>query len=122
MATQPRVSGQAGQNRVARWRDRQWHGGRCGGKRRVVARHAFRPTALSQRGCELAGGSMNAEKRKRTDARTVLAIDAGNTRIKWGIHDGARWRVQAWVASARASELKAALARVPAPQAIVISN
>jgi type III pantothenate kinase len=58
----------------------------------------------------------------KKSGRTVLAIDAGNTRIKWGVHDGAGWRVQAWAATARVSALKAALARVAAPQAIVISN
>jgi type III pantothenate kinase len=52
----------------------------------------------------------------------VLAIDAGNTRIKWGAHDGARWRAQGWVETARAKELKTALAGLPALRAIVISN
>ena len=56
----------------------------------------------------------------RKAKRTVLAIDAGNTRIKWGAHDGARWLAQGWVETARAKELKAALAGLPAPQAIVI--
>jgi len=53
--------------------------------------------------------------------RAVLAIDAGNTRIKWGLHDGTRWRTRAWVATAQAGRLKAAFARL-APAAIVISN
>ena len=53
--------------------------------------------------------------------RAVLAIDAGNTRIKWGLHDGTRWRTQAWVATAQAGRLQAAFARL-APAAIVISN
>jgi type III pantothenate kinase len=52
----------------------------------------------------------------------VLAIDAGNTRIKWGLHDGSRWRARAWVATAQAGRLKAAFARLPRPEAIVISN
>ncbi len=56
------------------------------------------------------------------DKPRVLAIDAGNTRIKWGWHDGARWRTRAWVATAQASRLKAAFARLPRPQIIVISN
>jgi len=30
---------------------------------------------------------------------TVLAIDAGNTRIKWGAHDGRTWLVDAAIAS-----------------------
>ena len=52
----------------------------------------------------------------------VLAIDAGNTRIKWGLHDGSRWRARAWVATAQAGRLKAAFTRLPRPHAIVISN
>jgi type III pantothenate kinase len=54
--------------------------------------------------------------------RIVLAIDAGNTRIKWGLHDGTRWRARAWVATAQAGRLKAAFVRLPRPHAIVISN
>ncbi len=52
----------------------------------------------------------------------VLAIDAGNTRIKWGWHDGVQWRRRAWVATAKASQLKAVFARLPVPAVIVISN
>ncbi|HUO44763.1 MAG TPA: type III pantothenate kinase [Burkholderiales bacterium] len=50
----------------------------------------------------------------------VLAIDVGNSRIKWGWHDGARWRRRAEVATAR--DLKTAFARLPRCDAIVISN
>jgi type III pantothenate kinase len=53
---------------------------------------------------------------------TVLAIDAGNTRIKWGAHDGAHWLKQTWVNTARAAELKPALAGLPPLQAVVVSN
>ena len=52
----------------------------------------------------------------------VLAIDAGNTRIKWGLHDGARWLEQAWVDTARATELTAVFAGLPSPQTVVVSN
>ncbi len=65
---------------------------------------------------------MKIEGGGRQAAATVLAIDAGNTRIKWGAHDGARWLFQGWVETARAKKLKAALAGLDAPQAIVISN
>lgn len=54
--------------------------------------------------------------------RRVLAIDAGNTRIKWGLHDGVRWRKRAWVATAQAGRLKEVFARLPTPETIVISN
>lgn len=52
----------------------------------------------------------------------ILAIDAGNTRIKWGWFDGQHWARQSWVASAQAGQLGAALADLPAPDKIVISN
>ncbi|MCX7628275.1 MAG: type III pantothenate kinase [Methylophilaceae bacterium] len=32
----------------------------------------------------------------------ILLVDAGNTRIKWGVHDGARWVVQGSVPSRQA--------------------
>lgn len=54
--------------------------------------------------------------------RNVLAIDAGNSRIKWGVHDGTRWRGRDWIETARAGALKARLARAAAPGLIVISN
>ena len=65
---------------------------------------------------------MKAGKSGRQIRRRVLAIDAGNSRIKWGIHDGARWQVQAWIETARVTELTAALAGMRALQAVVISN
>ena len=52
----------------------------------------------------------------------ILLVDAGNTRIKWGMHVGARWLKQAWVATSRAAELAEALAGLPTPQAVVVSN
>lgn len=52
----------------------------------------------------------------------ILAIDAGNTRIKWAWFDGERWMQQSWIASADAERLGAALAALPAPDRIVISN
>lgn len=56
------------------------------------------------------------------DARTVLAIDAGNTRIKWGIHDGAGWIKQAWLETALVAELKSAFSELPLLQEVIISN
>jgi type III pantothenate kinase len=54
--------------------------------------------------------------------KNVLAIDAGNTRVKWGWFDGRRWATQAWVACAETGKLKEAFAPLPPPQSIVISN
>lgn len=59
---------------------------------------------------------------RRKNRRMVLAIDAGNTRIKWGVHDGTRWQLQSSIDTARAAKLKTMLARIAVPQAIVISN
>ncbi len=53
---------------------------------------------------------------------TVLAIDAGNTRIKWGVHDGSRWLEQSWVDTVRAAELGPALSGLPPLRAVVVSN
>ena len=52
----------------------------------------------------------------------VLAVDAGNTRIKWGWHDGAAWRQRSAVATARARDLKAVFARLPRCDVIIVSN
>ena len=52
----------------------------------------------------------------------ILAIDAGNTRIKWGWFDGRCWVKQSWIASAEAGQLGTVLAALSAPDRIVISN
>ena len=50
---------------------------------------------------------------------TILAIDAGNTRIKWGAHDGRGWRATGAVDTADAQMLQASLvAALPADRAI----
>jgi type III pantothenate kinase len=41
----------------------------------------------------------------------LLAIDAGNTRIKWGVRDGAAWTALGSVATQQAATLASALAR-----------
>ena len=63
-----------------------------------------------------------ADNTEQGASSIVLAIDAGNSRIKWGCHDGARWLTQQWIPTARVAEFGAALADMPAPHAIVISN
>lgn len=52
----------------------------------------------------------------------ILAIDAGNTRIKWGWADGQRWVRQSSVATSEAAALGTALAGLSAPDRIVVSN
>ena len=39
----------------------------------------------------------------------ILAIDAGNSRIKWGVHDDSSWLAQGRVATAQAARLARAL-------------
>ena len=52
----------------------------------------------------------------------ILAIDAGNTRIKWGLHDGEGWLVQDWIATARAGNLFARWAKLPRVESAVVCN
>lgn len=52
----------------------------------------------------------------------VLAIDAGNTRIKWGVHDGTHWLRQAWLDTSRAAELGLVLAGLPPFEMVIVSN
>ncbi len=52
----------------------------------------------------------------------VLAVDAGNTRIKWGLHDGTAWAAQGAAAHGERGALDAEWARLPAPQRVAVSN
>jgi type III pantothenate kinase len=52
----------------------------------------------------------------------VLAVDAGNSRIKWGLHDGEGWFVQDGVATAQAARLGRAWAKLPHPEIVIASN
>lgn len=52
----------------------------------------------------------------------ILAIDAGNTRIKWGCAEDAGWLRQGWIETARPAELAAALAGLPPPHRVVACN
>ena len=55
-------------------------------------------------------------------ARSVLAVDAGNSRIKWAVHDGSRWKQRGWIATNQARRLQARFAKMTTVDAIVISN
>jgi type III pantothenate kinase len=52
---------------------------------------------------------------------TVLAIDAGNTRVKWGMHDGGGWVRKAWIESSRAGDLAAEFSAL-SPSLVVVAN
>lgn len=53
---------------------------------------------------------------------TLLAIDAGNTRIKWGLHDGAKWMERGVFATAEAAMLGETLRSLSAPDAVIVAN
>jgi len=51
----------------------------------------------------------------------ILAVDAGNSRIKWGMHNGA-WLSLGTAAHAEISSLRDAWQNLPTPDCIVIAN
>ncbi|MCL4472208.1 MAG: type III pantothenate kinase [Gammaproteobacteria bacterium] len=52
----------------------------------------------------------------------ILAADAGNTRIKWGLHDGGVWLEKGWSNTADSARLSDAWSGISAPGQIVVSN
>jgi type III pantothenate kinase len=52
----------------------------------------------------------------------ILAVDAGNTRIKWGLHDGKSWLEKGWIASGNAHRLADSWQKYLQPERIVASN
>jgi type III pantothenate kinase len=55
--------------------------------------------------------------------RTVLAVDCGNTRLKWGLHGGGAWRKKDSVLlGAILLRLELQWREIDAPQNIVVSN
>lgn len=52
----------------------------------------------------------------------ILAIDAGNSRVKWGLHDGHAWRGKGWTANADVAALERAWSSMETPSQILISN
>jgi type III pantothenate kinase len=52
----------------------------------------------------------------------ILAIDAGNSRVKWALHDGRDFVREGWAASADPAALARALAQLPAPAGIAVAN
>ncbi len=53
---------------------------------------------------------------------TVLAIDAGNSRIKWGLFADGAWQLRGALETSAVGEFAQALAAVPIPRHIVIAN
>ncbi len=52
----------------------------------------------------------------------LLAVDSGNTRIKWGLHDGHTWLKQGAVAQGKKALLEQEWKSLREPSRIVISN
>lgn len=52
----------------------------------------------------------------------LLCIDAGNTRIKWGVHDGAGWVATGALATAESAQLASALKGTPPAKQAIASN
>jgi type III pantothenate kinase len=52
----------------------------------------------------------------------ILAIDAGNSRVKWGLHDGRGWLSQGWADNGEMRVLGKAWRGMATPGRVVISN
>jgi len=52
----------------------------------------------------------------------ILAVDAGNSRIKWGVHEDGSWLAQDWVATARVTRLTRAWRKLEPPDILIAAN
>lgn len=52
----------------------------------------------------------------------LLAIDSGNTAIKWGLHNGSNWYKQGVIAQNQRVLLNQIWQELPAPSSIIVSN
>lgn len=52
----------------------------------------------------------------------IVCLDSGNTRIKWGVHDGQRWLAQGAVDHAGGGELAALVTAWPQPEQVLLAN
>jgi type III pantothenate kinase len=52
----------------------------------------------------------------------IVCLDSGNSRIKWGVHDGANWLGQGAVSHAEISQLTEQLAPWPLVEKILLAN
>jgi type III pantothenate kinase len=52
----------------------------------------------------------------------ILAVDAGNSRVKWALHDGRSFAREGWAMHADLDALDAQWSSLPAPSTIVIAN
>ena len=52
----------------------------------------------------------------------ILAVDAGNTRVKWGLHEERSFAQEGWCGHAELEQLDARWESLDAPDAVVIAN
>lgn len=52
----------------------------------------------------------------------IVCLDSGNTRIKWGVHDGLRWLAQGAVTHDEADGLACLLTDWPGPERVMLAN
>ncbi len=52
----------------------------------------------------------------------ILAVDAGNSRVKWALHDGRNFVREGWAMHADLAALDAQWSSLPTPSVIVIAN
>ena len=52
----------------------------------------------------------------------IVCLDSGNSRIKWGVHDGRCWLAQGAVAHPDVEQLAALVAAWPQPERVMLAN
>jgi type III pantothenate kinase len=52
----------------------------------------------------------------------IVCLDSGNSRIKWGVHDGAQWLAQGAVAHAEVEQLRQLVSDWPHPDKVMLAN
>lgn len=52
----------------------------------------------------------------------IVCLDSGNTRIKWGVHDGRQWLAQGAVDHGEVAQLGELAARWPAAERLLLAN
>jgi len=52
----------------------------------------------------------------------IVCLDSGNSRIKWGVHDGKQWLAQGAVAHAEVEQLQRLVSDWPNPDKVLLAN
>ncbi len=52
----------------------------------------------------------------------IVCLDSGNTRVKWGVHDGTAWLAQGAVAQADIAQLAGLPGKWPRPDKVMLAN